>query len=154
MDTPDDLPLFPAWREAERLLLARGLTYGSLITDEELAELFGIAPPKSIGDVKRVELESLEQREALRASLLQNHRMMLVRTRSLGYTVVPPEQQTRVAMDLRVREAKHALTKLAREVSHVNLERLSDDQRKENSDAVAKIGALSIMFSKRTRALR
>lgn len=143
-----DLPLFPAWRQLEKELLANGLTYGSLITDEKLREAFGTGNPNSIADVHRLELLHLGQMDALRDSLLVNRRMLLHRTRRIGYIVVPPEQQTRIAMGNRGREMKHALSKLAREISHINTDKLTVEQRRENADAIAKIGALRGMTRK------
>jgi len=148
METPDKLPLYPAWRQAEVQLLAQGLTYGSLVTDEQLKMLLGIPEPKTVADVTRIQLLFMSQREALRESLLENHQMMLRRTEGIGYTVVPPEQQTRIALEDRTREVKRALSKLAREVSHVQQEQLTDAQRKENADAIAKVGSLSGMVRK------
>ena len=140
--------LYPAWRQAEADLLAQGVTYGSLITREWLDAAFGIREPRTIAEAERAQLVRLSQTQALRDSLLQNHRMMLRPTKGVGFTVVPADQQTRVAMDDRTREVKSALSKLAREISHVDLTKLDDAQRKENTDAQAKLGALRSMFRK------
>ena len=147
----DKLPLYPRWRQAEAELLANGLTYGSLITDDQLDEMLGIGPPKSIADVTRVQLMRFGFIEALRASLLVNHSMCLQRTRNLGYTVIPPEQQTNVVMKNRTHEMKRAMSKLKSELSHVRQDLLTDAQRKENTDAIAKIGTLSGMVRKQLK---
>lgn len=146
-----DPKLFPAWRQAERDLLASGVTYGSLITTEWLREAFGLREPKGIAEFQRNELVMLRQTHELSASLLENHRMMLVTVRGVGYTVVPPEKQTAVAMERRTKEIKAALSKLAREVSFVNTEQLTDSQRKENADAQAKLGALRSLVRKQLK---
>lgn len=141
--------LYPAWRQAEADLLATGVTYGSLISDEWLDHAFGITAPQSIAEAERAQLVRLSQIEALRESLLANHNMMLTRVRGVGFTVVPPELQTKTAMQMRTKEVRVALQKLAREISHVNTSLLTDDQRKENTDAQAKLGVLRTMFRKR-----
>ncbi len=46
------------------------------------------------------------------------------------------------------------MRKLVREISHVEVGALTDEQRKENSDAIAKVGALSVMFSNHIRAIK
>lgn len=144
--------LFPAWRQAEAELLASGVTFGSLINHEWLRQAFGIREPKTIAEAQRNDLIMLRQTEALRESLLNNHRFMLRPVRGVGYRVVLPEEQTRVAMEDRTREVRSALRKLARELSHVDHTRLNDQQRKENTDAQAKLGALRTMFRKRLAA--
>lgn len=148
MDDPQ-VKLYPAWRQAEKDLLEEGLSYGSLIPDEWLKLAFGLAEPETIAQAQRNDLVMLRQLDALRESLLQGHRMMLRRVQGVGYTVVTPEQQTAVALKDRTREVKCAMRKLAQELSYVNHERLSDDQRKENADAQAKLGALRSMVRKK-----
>lgn len=148
----DEPKLFPAWRQAEVELLANGATYGSLVTTDWLREAFGIKEAATVAQYQRNELVMLRQTQALSESLLENHRMMLVPVRGVGYTIVPPEKQTAVAMDRRTKEIKQALMKMAREISFVNVEKLTDAQRKENSDAQAKIGALRGLVRKQLKS--
>lgn len=143
--------LYPAWRQAEKDLLAEGFTYGSLVTKEWLDQAFGIAPPKTIAEFQKAELVRLSQFEDLRLSLLENHRIFLAPVRGVGYTAVPPEKQTSTAVAIRTKEVKSALAKMAREISHVNLDLLNDAQRQENADAQAKLGALRSMVRKRLK---
>jgi hypothetical protein len=141
--------LYPAWRQAEVDLIAQGVTYGSLISDDWLRAAFGIKEPTTIAEAQRNDLVMLRQTECLRESLLETRNMMLRRVQGLGYTVVLPEQQTKLAMQDRTREVKNALRKLAREIAHVDHSKLTDAQRKENTDAQAKLGALRGLVRKR-----
>jgi len=143
--------LFPAWRQAEADLIAQGVTFGGLITDEWLREAFGVKEPKTIADAQRNDLVMLRQTECLRESLLENRNMMLRRVQGVGYTVVMPQQQTKLAVEDRTREVKSALRKMAREISHVEVAALDDAQRKENVDAQAKLGQLRSMFRKQLK---
>lgn len=143
--------LFPAWRQAEADLIAQGVTFGGLITDEWLREAFGVKEPKTIADAQRNDLVMLRQTECLRESLLENRNMMLRRVQGVGYTVVMPQQQTKLAVEDRTKEVKSALRKMAREISHVEVAALDDAQRKENVDAQAKLGQLRSMFRKQLK---
>ena len=143
--------LFPAWRQAEADLIAQGVTFGALITDEWLREAFGVKEPKTIADAQRNDLVMLRQTECLRESLLENRNMMLRRVQGVGYTVVMPQQQTKLAFEDRTKEVKSALRKMAREISHVEVAALDDAQRKENVDAQAKLGQLRSMFRKQLK---
>jgi hypothetical protein len=151
MTDPDKLPLYPAWRQAEADLIEQGITEGSLITDEWLDHALDIRPPQTVAAVQRTQLYRLSQVSALRDSLLKNHRMMLRRTEGVGYTVIPAADQTRVAMRDRTDEIKRGLLKLAEEISHVKTETLTDAQRKENSDAIAKLATLRGMVRKQLK---
>jgi hypothetical protein len=150
----DDAPLklYPAWRQAEADLLSSGLTYGAIIMRETLEEAFGIKPAKTIQQHINNELIYLRQSSALRDSLLENRKMMLIGEPGVGFRVVMPEEQTKLAMHRRTREVKAAMQKLVREVTNVDTKLLTDDQRKENADAQAQIGALRTMFRKQLKS--
>ena len=48
----------------------------------------------------------------------------------------------------RGQEIKRALQSLVLELTHIRAEELTDEQRRENTDALAKVGALAGMASK------
>lgn len=153
MSSEDSTKLSPAWRQAEADLLASGLTYGSLIDHEWLDEAFGLKPAQTIAQHQRNELIRLRQMQDLQASLLENHKMMLTPVRGVGYSVVPPDKQTKIAMQRRGNEVRAALCKMAKELVNVNATLLNDTQRKENTDALAKLGQLRAMTRKKLREL-
>lgn len=143
--------LYPAWRQAEADLLANGLTFGSIITRDTLEAAFGIKPAETIQQHISNELIYLRQTTAMRESLLESHRMMLVSEPGVGFRVAMPQEQTKLSMHQRTREVKAAMQKLSREITHVQTSMLNDEQRKENSDAQAKIGALRSMVRKQLK---
>ena len=143
--------LYPAWRQAEADLLANGLTHGSIITRDALEASFGIKPPATVQQHISNELVYLRQCTALRESLLENRKMMLVSEPGVGFRVAMPEEQTKLAMHQRTREVKSAMQKLVREIANVETTLLTDDQRKENADARAQIGALRTMVRKQLK---
>lgn len=145
----DETKLYPAWRQAEAEILASGATYGSIIDAQWLDAALGIQPATTIAEYQRNELIRLRQVTMLKESLLEGHKMMLVSEPGVGYRVVTPAEQTRRAMHTRTREVKSAMAKLLREVTHVDRGRLSDEQRRENSDALAKLGSLRVMMRQR-----
>lgn len=147
----DSTTLYPAWRQAEKQLLASGLTPGQIITHEWLTEAFGLRPATTIEQHERNKLTFLRQLSDLRDSLLEKHQLMLRAVTGVGYSVITPDKQTSVAMQDRTKAIRHELAKLAREVSNVRVDELTDDQRKENADAQAKLGAMRSMFRKQLK---
>lgn len=143
--------LYPPWRQAEHDLLARGLAAGAVIETEWLHEAFGIRRAETIAQHKKNELLFLQQFDQLRTSLLERHNIMLRSVQGVGYAVIQPEHQTAVAMKDREREMKAAIRKLASEITHVALEQLTDEQRKANADARAKVAGMGAMFRKRLK---
>lgn len=149
-----NINLYHAWRQAEADLISIGIAYGSRIEDEWLRKAFGLPgldAEKTIAEHERNELIFLRQFSLLRAALLKTHNMMLRPVKG-GYVVVMPQDQTRVAMRDRVREVRSALEKLGRELNHIEVDLLSDDQLRENSDAVAKLGAMRLMMRRKQLA--
>lgn len=145
--------LSPPWRQAEKDLINNGLTYGSLIEQEWLDTAFGIKPAQTIAQHQRNELLRLRQMQDLQTALLENHKMMLAPVRGIGFSVVPPDKQTAVSLNKRGKEVRAALCKMARELSNVNSQLLTDDQRKENTDALAKLGQLRSITRKKLRQI-
>jgi len=146
-----DTKLYPAWRQAEADLIAQGLTHGSIVPREWLEAAFGLKPARTISEHEKNELVFLRQITALRDALLEGRKMMLVTEPGVGYRVALPEEQTKMSMHLRTKEVKAAMAKMLREVTHVDQSRLTDDQRKENSDALAKLGALRSVVRKQLK---
>jgi hypothetical protein len=142
----DDVRLFPAWKHALAALLERGLDNGLVITKAELCELFGLREPTTIDEYERHQFAFMRQFDELRSELLEEHRIAL---RTLygeaSYEVVPPHQQTDLAMTDGMRELQRTLRKMARTVAFVRQEELTDAQRKANADAQAKVAMLASM---------
>lgn len=143
--------LYPAWRQAEADLIAQGLSFGSIVTDDFLREAFGIKPARTINEHEKNKLVFLRQITALKDSLLETRKMLLVDEPGVGYRVALPEEQTRLTVHRRGKEIKRALSKMVREVTHVDTARLNDGQRKENADALAKLGGLRRMARKQLK---
>jgi hypothetical protein len=141
-----EVSLYPAWRQAESDLLARGIAPGMVIESVWLRDAFGIKEAKTIAEHQRNELLFLQQMTSLRESLLERHKVMLRPVPGVGYAVVRPEMQTAIAMHTRLREIKRSFRHLGAELQHVQTDKLTDGQRKENSDAIAKVAALSALF--------
>jgi hypothetical protein len=142
--------LYPAWRQLERDLLDAGLPDGSTIAMDYLRQRLGLRDPHELhgDDVLREQAQFNFAMGALMASLLEGHRIKLRLVEGVGYMVVPPEDQTRLTLKDRGSEVASALSKAFREVTHVRTEALTEDQRRENADAIAKIGALRAMAAK------
>lgn len=141
----DDFKAYPAWRQALKDLLAQGLEPGSVIERDWLNQAFGIAEPTTIAEADKCRLVFLSMFSLLREELLEKHRLMLRPVPGLGYEVINPQMQTAVAQRDRYHAVRRELRALARELSFVQTDRLTDAQRQANSDALARVGILAGM---------
>ena len=121
-----------------------------------LRNCLGIEDPRTVSDGAEALRQQAQFNFAigeLIASLLENHRTLLRLVAGVGYMVVPPDEQTRRAIQERGAEISRILQRAELEVTHIRSELLTDSQRKENSDAAAKLGALRRLADKRLRML-
>lgn len=146
--------LFPAWKQAVRVLLGEGLTFGSVVTRKRIAELCEVRPPDSIDDVRRHELELLQCITEIKDSLLTAHCMLLVSDNKGGYVVIAPESQTGYAVETGIKAIGREMKKMAMAVSFTKTELLSDTERAKNADAQAKISMLAGMMRVQNKELR
>jgi hypothetical protein len=152
-ETPDEPPrdfkLYPAWRQVQAELIAGGLSDGSIITDEYLMQAFGLQPPTTIAEAERNRGLFNFQAGQLRDGLLRDNCIMLQRVPNIGYVVIPPGEQTSVAMRDGSADIMRAFERAAAQVHYVRVDALTEDERKENANAAAKLGALGTILRKR-----
>ena len=143
MSEVETLPAFPAWRQAVRDFL-NDFAYGDIVTHAWLEERFGMPQlgdrqKLTAADFSRRQFEWLQSIESFKDELLRRHDVCLVSVRGEGYRWVPPSEQSKVAMDAFEKDAKRVFASAATRVRHVRTNELTDDQRRENADAVAKL---------------
>lgn len=151
----EDLTKTPRWKQAVEDLLAE-FGYGEMVTHEWMEKRFGMP---SLDDSQRLTVEQFRDRqfewlanvEAFKAALLKDHQVCLQSVRGEGYRWVPPHEQTGVAVkefESNARKVFRAAGSKLRNLRHLEL---TDDQRRANMDAVAKVSALSGMAVKALR---
>ncbi|MFZ2306857.1 MAG: hypothetical protein WAW73_17825 [Rhodoferax sp.] len=155
MSETDDLALFPQWKQAVQDFLAT-FTYGDLVPHEWLVEHFGMPPLKdsqklTAADFRRRQFDLLANTESFKHALLEQHQIFLQAVRGEGYRWSHPGEQTALATKEFERDAKRAFRSAGQRLRNVRLTELTDDQRRENTDAIAKVSALRGMARKALR---
>lgn len=146
--------LYPAWKQAVKVLLDEGLTYGSTVSRKRLAELCQVRPPESIDDVRRYDLELLTCITEIKDTLLTAQCMLLVSDNKGSFVVIAPESQTQYAVDSGIKSIGREMKKMAMAVSFTRTELLSNEERARNADAQAKISMLAGMMKVQNKELR
>jgi hypothetical protein len=150
-----ELNLFPAWKQAVKDFLAE-FQYGDLVPHEWLEAHFGLL---TIEDSQRLTANAFKARqfawlaniEAFKAELLTTHQVCLESVRGAGFRWVPPAEQTGYATKEFERDARKTFSSAGKRLKHIRLSELSEGQRAENVDAIAKISALRGMTRKALR---
>jgi hypothetical protein len=150
-----ELSKTPRWKQAVDELLGE-FAYGDLVTHAWMESRFGMP---SIADTQRLTAEQFRERqfewlanvESFKAALLKDHQICLQSVRGQGYRWVPPQEQTDVAVKEFESNARRMFRTAGHKLRNLRHLELTDDQRRVNVDAVAKVAALSGMAN---RALR
>jgi hypothetical protein len=148
-DDDDEFRLFPAWRHALQVLLDQGLPYGRAIEKKELVQLFELKDPVTARDQRQFDIEFMSMLSCVRAELLESHQLDLHTLWGRSqYVVTAPSEQTDLAMIEGIAEMQRALTKATRRLTHIRLHELTDEQARQNADALAQTAALAGMVNR------
>ncbi len=136
--------LFPAWKQAVRDFLQE-FKYGDIVSHEWLADHFSMvlqSEKLSEAEFRARQFEWLSSIEGFKDQLLRDHQVMLQSVRGEGYRWCTPDEQTRVATREFERDMRRTFRTTATRLRHVRIEELTNEQRQENTDAIAKLSAL------------
>jgi len=148
-----ELKEFPAYRQAVRDFLAE-FEYGQTVSHSWLVARFGLpeADEKmSVASFQARQFEWLAAIEAFKSVLLHEHQVMLQSVRGEGYRWVLPSEQTAAATREFERDAGRAFRAVGSRLRNIRASELTDDQRRENVDAIAKVSMLRGTVRKQLR---
>lgn len=147
-----EITKYPAHKQAVEDFL-KEFKYGDLVGQEWLETRFGMP---SMGDSKSLTVDQFRDRqfewlanvEAFKAELLRDHQVCLQSVRGRGYRWVPPHEQTGVAMEELGRNVRKVFRNTGQRLRHLRITELTDEQRRDNLEQVAKFSALRGMAAK------
>lgn len=139
--------VLPEWRQAVRDFLAADFKDGDVVPHAWLESRFGMPPlnedePLLPAVWQERQFRWLAMIESFRTELLEEHNIHLSNVYGQGYRVVPAREQTAIAEEKFQRETRRSFRKTALILKHVRIEQLSDSERRENMDAIAKLSKL------------
>ena len=146
--------IFPAWKQAIEDFLSTGFKPDDIITHEWLRDHFGLDEvdgdtPKRKADV--VQIAYMANLKEFRDVLLAEHKILLVSEPRIGYRYVPSNQQAGLSEQHMHKQLKKALDQGVSRIVHTNLYLLTDEQKKEHSDSLARTASLSSAMKKKRR---
>lgn len=144
------ITLHPRWKQAVDDFLSAGFFPGDLIPHSWLAEHFGMpllddAATLTPAQYRDRQFEWLQNIESVKSELLEQHQILLASVYGEGYRWVPSAEQTNLAVGHFEREALQAYKKAGRRLVHVRVDELTDEQRRENMDAIGRLSLLQGM---------
>jgi len=125
--------------------------YGDLIRKQWLLNAFEIKEPTT-GTRKDFEtfcFKFMDEFEAFRQILLQEHKMFLVSERGTGYRIAHPNTQSDIAMTRLKTSVKKEINKAINTLTHINENMLTDNEIKRRDEQMGKIAALNAFTRKK-----
>lgn len=147
-DTVDEnISLFPVWRQAVKDFLAANLEPGTVIPLRWFEGHFQMEPLDenamlSAAEFRERQFTWLRNMDEFRRELLEEHQICLLSVHGEGYRIVPPGEQTGATTERFEREVKKAYRQAAVRLKNVQVDKLTEEQRKENVDAIARLAML------------
>lgn len=148
------LTKLPPWKEAVDKFIECEFEHGKPIPHEWFYSAFDLVMPQhcnTIHAAQQSQLRYLANMDGLKAALLEDHSIALRTVRGVGYEIVQPKDQTSWAMAEARADFRKALRVGSARLAFVQADALTDEQRKENMDARAK---LSFFRRESRKALR
>lgn len=147
-----EVTVLPTWKQAVQDFLQE-FAYGDLVPLEWLENRFGMPGLSETGRLtaeqfKERQFEWLANVEAFKDCLLKEHQVCLQSVRGRGYRWVPPSEQTGFAVREFERDARRVFRQTGNKLRNLRHTELTDDQRRANMDATAKLSALAGMTRK------
>lgn len=139
---PGETKRIPTWREAVQEFLSAGFAPGDIVPHDWFYEQFGIVKPEKCPNFKAsqdAQLAYMTHVEGLKRELLEEYQIAIRAAPGKGYEVVPPQAQTAWAEDALKSDLYRALKTSKARLVNIQLDELTDDEKKQNLDAQARL---------------
>lgn len=149
-DDDSSVFLYPRWREAIKLFHAAGYKAGDIIEHSWLYQAFDIEEPKPTTlsrDADRLRLAFLGQFTPFRQCLLREYKMDLESAPGTGYKILLPSEQTNAAYTDGLSEITKGMRKMISRIVHTDINALSEVERRENAESLAKAATLQSLIA-------
>lgn len=143
--------LNPPWKQAVISFLEAQFDDGTIVPHEWFYKHFRLEqnrPDTPHEKAQQTDLLFLKYFDKLQEALLKDHHIHLHNKFAVGYEIVRPNEQTSRAEKEGIREMSRGLSKMGQRVLHVDLKRLTDRERQENADALARVAQFSGMLKR------
>lgn len=144
-----NVDLYPNWKNAVRLFIEAEFKYEQLIPHSWFILALNMKKPvdsATFEDGIKFESEYRNQMEMVKKELLREHNIYIENKYGDGYYVIPPEKQTKAALDDMFTSLNKRLNKARRIIKYTNIEALNYEQKRENTDAQVKVSLLKRML--------
>lgn len=141
----------PMWEKAVETIRERfeNESYGFIIKHDEVKELMGIEPAKTVDEVKKEQLDYLTGIEKVRSALLEDYNLCLYSAIGQGYQILHPNDQVRKGADYYIKKSQRALSRTVNTLANVDSDLLDAESRNLQLQKLNRMAFLKAAFRKR-----
>ncbi|MFO1163527.1 MAG: hypothetical protein U1E60_32155 [Reyranellaceae bacterium] len=142
--------VYPEWKAGIDRFLEDGKQPGDTIEFAWLYTAFDIQPPEEAGSIEEYEkarLRYLSIFTRFREVLLEDHLVALRSVQGVGYEVVPHNKRATWAEGECNDRIFKELKKAQRRLSFVPFDQMTDDERRQHTDAMGRVGRLRLAMT-------
>ena len=143
--------VYPMWGTAVEKIRERFETesYGLIVTHKDFKGWMGIKPAETIDEVQKEQLDYLTGVKKTKSSLLEDYNLCLYSIHGIGYQVLHPKDQIRVAADYYVKKSQRSLSESMSVLSNVDQDLLDFDSRELQLAKMARVAWVKSAFRRR-----
>lgn len=120
-----------------------GYTFGSIIPESFFLKHFRIVPAKTAEQQKENQILYATYMGRVRELLLNDSKFLLVTKTGVGQEILKPQDQTEYSCSEFKKDINKIYRKTLDRLTNIDIASLSDIEKKENSDAIAKLSFFS-----------
>lgn len=147
------ITLYPRWKQAVQDIVDGGLLPGRVLTTQDLMSLLCIDEPTNIEEYQKAQLAFLNTFYKVKDELLTSHLVDLETLPGIGYKIIEPAVQTKMAAKDGAKAIVKAMRSTRNRMVFLNTTLLTFDQRRENDDSLVQLSRLSALVGKPSRFL-
>ena len=150
----DDLQQYPAWKNAVTDFEQAQFAEGTLLTFDWLYAAFNLVKPNDQTPhvaARKTAFAFMMNFKAFETHLLFEKNIALQSVRSQGYKIVPTASQTEWADETGIAEFKTVLRRMGTRLKCLQYDRLDDEGRRKNSEALVRFSMLTGMTKNITK---
>lgn len=124
---------------------------GDMLSHDWLAFALQLEKPRHLDEVQEKQWRALSRIDAFRDYLLRDRQVALQNVRGQGYRIVPPSEQARYAAEQAMRQVSKGLEKGSKLLTHTRTAALSDDEKRQHTDAQVKLSGIGQMIKRQRK---
>lgn len=140
--------LYPLWKQAVKTLVDLDPQPGHIVKKQWLNKHFDLEEGSTKEQYQSYQMQFMKAMSEFRRELLEEHQIALATLPGVGYKILHPREQTGYALTVGMKRLASDIVQMGAMVGNIDASRLTGDEKRENSEARARLSMLAGMVEK------